>query len=116
MKRPEQPIGTSERSMTMLAEFSIYPLQAEHMSKDVAKVVETLESAGLHYHLGPMSTAVEGNWEQVMEAIRRCHQVVALSHDRVVTTIILDDRKNQPHHLAEMISSVERQLGKRAEH
>jgi len=54
----------------MLAEFSIYPLQAEHMSKDVAKVVETLESAGLHYHLGPMSTAVEGNWEQVMEAIR----------------------------------------------
>ena len=51
----------------MLAEFSIYPLQTEHMSKDVAKVIETLESAGVHYHLGPMSTAVEGHWEQVME-------------------------------------------------
>jgi uncharacterized protein YqgV (UPF0045/DUF77 family) len=61
----------------MLAEFSINPLQTEHMSKDVAKFIDTLESTGLHFHLGPMSTAVEGNWEQVMEAIRRCHQVVA---------------------------------------
>jgi len=100
----------------MLAEFSIYPLQTEHMSKDVAKVIETLESAGVHYHLGPMSTAVEGNWEQVMEAIRRCHQVVGLTHDRVVTTIIIDDRKTQSHHLAEMIASVEQQLGRRAKH
>ena len=100
----------------MLAEFSIYPLQTEHMSKDVAKVIETLESTEVHYHLGPMSTAVEGNWEQVMEAIRRCHQVLALSHDRVVTTITIDDRKNQPHHLAEMVASVEKQLGRRAEH
>ena len=100
----------------MLAEFSIYPLQTEHMSKDVAKVIETLESTEVHYHLGPMSTAVEGNWEQVMEAIRRCHRVVALSHDRVITTITIDDRNNQPHHLAEMISSVEKKLGRRAEH
>jgi uncharacterized protein (TIGR00106 family) len=100
----------------MLAEFSIYPMQTEHLSRDVAKVIETLEGMGLNYHLGPMSTAVEGDWEQVLEAVRRCHQVVALSHDRVLTTIVIDDRKNQPHHLAEMISSVERQLGHRARH
>ena len=96
----------------MLAEFSIYPLQTEHMSMDVAKVIEALESAGVHYHLGPMSTAVEGNWEQVMEAIRRCHQVVALNHDRVVTTIMIDDRKTRPHSLAEMVTSVEQHLGR----
>jgi hypothetical protein len=34
----------------MLAEFSIIPLDAEHMSKDVAKVIETLENTGLQYH------------------------------------------------------------------
>jgi uncharacterized protein (TIGR00106 family) len=105
-----------EKGARQCAEFSIYPLQTEHMSKDVAKVIETLEGAGLHYHLGPMSTAVEWNWEQVMEAIRRCHQVVALSHDRVINTIVIDDRKNQPHHLAEMVASVEQRLGRRAEH
>jgi uncharacterized protein YqgV (UPF0045/DUF77 family) len=63
-----------------------------------------------------MSTAVKGNWEQVMEAIHRCHQVLALTHDRVVTTITIDDRKNQPHHLAEMIASVKQQLGRSAQH
>lgn len=95
----------------MLAEFSINPMQTEHMSKDVAQVIETLESAGLTYHLGPMSTAVEGGWDEVIAAIRRCHQAAVQKHDRVITTIVIDDRKNQPHHLAEMISSVERQLG-----
>jgi uncharacterized protein (TIGR00106 family) len=100
----------------MLAEFSICPLQTEHMSKDVAKVIETLESAGVQYHLGPMSTAVEGSWDQVMEAIRRCHQVVALSHGRVITTIMIDDRKNQPHHLADMVASVEQQMATPSRH
>jgi len=100
----------------MLAEFSIYPMRTEHMSKDVAKVVATLESTGLDYHLGPLSTAVEGSWENVLAAIQRCHQAVARDHDRVITTIVIDDRKSQPHHLAEMISSVEQQLGRRAKH
>lgn len=100
----------------MLAQFSIYPLQTQHLSKDVAKVIETLEGTGLPYHLGPLSTAVEGNWEQVLEAIRRCHQVVARNHDRVLTTITIDDRKDQPHHLAEMIASVEHQLGHTVKH
>lgn len=100
----------------MLAEFSINPLQTEHMSKDVAKVIETLESAGLTYHLGPMSTAVEGNWEDVMAAIQRCHQAVAQNHPRVITTIVIDDRKTQPHHLAEMISTVEQRLGHKVRH
>lgn len=100
----------------MLAEFSIYPMATEHMSRDVAKVIETLESTGLTYHLGPMGTTVEGNWDQVMTAIQRCHHVVALNHDRVVTTIVIDDRKNQPHRLAEMISSVEQKLGHKVKH
>jgi len=33
----------------MLAEFSIYPMRTEHMSRDVAKVIETLEGMGLKY-------------------------------------------------------------------
>jgi len=97
----------------MLADFSIYPLQTEHMSKDVARVIETLESTGLNYHLGPMSTAVEGTWEQVLAAVQRCHQAVAQNHDRVITTIVIDDRKTKPHHLSEMITRVEEELGRR---
>jgi uncharacterized protein (TIGR00106 family) len=99
--------------MAMLAEFSIYPLQTEHLSKDVAKVIETLENTGLDYRLGPMSTAVEGDWNQVLAAIRRCHEAVTQNHDRVITTIVIDDRKTKPHHLSEMITRVEEELARR---
>ena len=97
----------------MLAEFGIHPMQTEHLTKDVAKVIETLQSTSLAYKLGPMSTAVEGSCEQVLAAIQRCHQAVAKEHARVITTIAIDDRKNQPHHLGEMITSVEQYLGSR---
>jgi uncharacterized protein (TIGR00106 family) len=100
----------------MLVQFSIYPMQADHLSKDIARVIETLEATGLDYRLGPMSTAVEGNWDQVLAAIRRCHEAVAQNHDRVITTIVIDDRKHQPHHLAEMVASVEQQLGRQVKH
>ena len=43
----------------MLAEFSIYPLGGtRHLSKDIAQVVQTLGETGLHFELGPLSTAV----------------------------------------------------------
>ena len=95
----------------MLAEFTIYPTDETHLSKDVAKMIEILEELGLDYRLGPMATAVEGNWEQIMSAIHRCHLEVAGHHGRVITTITIDDRKNQPHHLDDMVAAVERQLG-----
>jgi uncharacterized protein (TIGR00106 family) len=100
----------------MLAEFSINPMNTEHMSKDVARVIETLRATGLDYRLGPMGTCVEGGLEQVLAAIRRCHEAVAANHERVITTIVIDDRKHQPHHLSDMVSSVEQQVGSPVAH
>jgi uncharacterized protein (TIGR00106 family) len=96
----------------MLAEFSLNPMNTEHRSRDVARVIETLQATGLEYRLGPMGTCVEGDLEQVLTAIRRCHQAVASNHERVLTTIVIDDRKNQPHHLRDMVTGVGQQLGR----
>lgn len=96
----------------MLAEFTIYPTDDTHISEDLAKVVEILEDCGVRYQLGPMGTAIEGEWEQVMAAVRQCHEATTASHDRVVTTITIDDRKHHPHHLNEMVAAVERHLGR----
>jgi uncharacterized protein (TIGR00106 family) len=95
----------------MLAEFTIYPTECSHMSRDVAKVIEILETASVEYRLGPLATAVEGDWDQVMSAIHSCHRAMLQQHPRVITTITIDDRKDQPHHLDEMVSVVEKQLG-----
>ena len=93
----------------MIAEFSIYPMNAER--PDVAQVIETLRATGLNYRLGPMGTCLEGDGEDVLAAVRRCHETVAANHDRVITTIVIDDRKNRPHHLGDMVTSVEQRLG-----
>ncbi|MGE5191479.1 MAG: MTH1187 family thiamine-binding protein [Deltaproteobacteria bacterium] len=100
----------------MLVEFSINPMERPHMSKDVARVLETLEQSGFEYRIGPMSTCIEGRWEDVMAVIHRCHSMLAEGHPRVLTTITIDDRKERPHHLKEVVPAVERQLGHAAQH
>jgi uncharacterized protein (TIGR00106 family) len=95
----------------MLVQFNIYPTDETHMSRDVAQMVRILEQSEVDYRLGPMATAVEGSWDQVMSAIRKCHEAIREHHSRVITTVTIDDRKKQPHHLDEMVSVVEAHLG-----
>jgi uncharacterized protein (TIGR00106 family) len=61
----------------VLAEFAIYPLGEEHLAAAVARAVEVLRDSGLAYRVGPMSTCVEGDWDRVLAAIRRCHDAAA---------------------------------------
>jgi uncharacterized protein (TIGR00106 family) len=103
---PMQP----EQETPMIAEFSINPMDSTHISKDLAFLVEILEESGLSYRIGPMGTCVEGGWERVMGVVRQCHQAMAARHERVVTNILIDDRKDRPHKLADMVKSVEEHL------
>jgi Ala-tRNA(Pro) deacylase len=56
-------VADAERSRIVLAEFSINPMNTEHMSRDVARVLEVLQATGLEYRLGPMGTCVEDGRE-----------------------------------------------------
>ena len=92
----------------MLAEFSIYPLDDAHLSKDIARVVDLLDNSGLNYRLGPTSTSIEGDWDDVLGVIRQCHQIVAdAGHSRVVTNIMVDDRRDGGHSLQAAVARVE---------
>jgi uncharacterized protein (TIGR00106 family) len=91
----------------MLVEFSIVPVGANHMSEELARVAEVLARDGIRHQLGPMSTCVQGDWDHVMAVIRRCHDLVATRHERVITIITLDDRQTDSHPLAEMVRRVE---------
>ncbi len=52
----------------------------------------------------------------MLAAIRSCPEVVVWNPDRSIITVVIDDRKHQPHHLADMIASVEQQLGRQVRH
>ncbi len=98
----------------MLVEFSVVPCgKGEGISEDVAKVIETIEQSGLPYKLNPMGTVVEGEWDEVMGLIKKCHDTVLDGAGRVVTRIAIDDRPGRPaDRITEKIKSVEKHLGR----
>lgn len=96
----------------MLAELSIYPLDGEHFSQDVAKVVHVLEQAGVQYRVGPMSTSIEGELDQILDIVKQCHYAVAEGgRSRVVTQLTIDDHKHESYSLSDAVARVEQQLG-----
>lgn len=97
----------------MLAEFSVVPVGiGESIGEQIAKVLKIVDESGLPYRANPMGTVVEGEWDQVMDLIKRCRQEVLKDSPRVVTTISVDDRTGKPNRITEKLKSVERRLGK----
>lgn len=88
----------------MLASFSVVPLGAGEGVKEII--------SGLSYQLGPMHTVVEGEPEQVLEVILRCHRRVLELAPRVLTNITLDDRKGATGRLRGKVRDVEQILEK----
>jgi uncharacterized protein (TIGR00106 family) len=97
----------------MLAEFSIMPIGVGSSIGDrLAEVLKIVDSSGLPYKVNPMGTVVEGEWDDIMKLIRKCHKTVMKTGDRVVTTVSIDDRKGKPNRIDEKIKSIERRIGK----
>jgi uncharacterized protein (TIGR00106 family) len=95
----------------IVCEFSIVPLGAgESLSRHVAECVRIVKESGLPYQLTPMGTILEGEWDEVMEVIARCHRAMRARFRRVLTTIRIDDREAPPGRLAAKVRSVEEKL------
>lgn len=98
----------------MLAEFSIVPIGTGSSIGDrLAEVLRIVDGSGLPYKVNPMGTVVEGEWEEVMRLIRKCHRAVMQRGERALTTISIDDRKGRPERIEAKVRSVEKRLGKK---
>jgi uncharacterized protein YqgV (UPF0045/DUF77 family) len=58
-----------------------------------------------------MFTNVEGDWDEVMDLIRRCVETVAESAPRVSVVLKLDYRPGASGELERKVAAVEQQLG-----
>jgi len=95
----------------MLVEFSVVPLgKGESVSEYVAECVKIVRESGVRYLLTPMATLLEGEMQEVMDVIMKCHAKVMERCDRVITTIKIDDRKGRMNAMTQKIKSVEEKL------
>ena len=94
--------------MKVLADISIIPIGVgSSLSQYVAACERLLRDAGLNPKLHAFGTEVEGDWDAVLNAVRRCHEVV---HDmgapRVHATLKLSTRTDRDQSLDDKIASV----------
>lgn len=100
--------------MSILVEFSVVPLgQGTSISPLIAKALKVVIERGVPYKANPMGTVLEGEWEEVMAVVRKCHEAVMNESERVITTITIDDRKGKTDRLTKKLESVEQKIGRK---
>lgn len=98
----------------VLAEFSMFPIdKGESVSEYVTRSLEIVDSGGLPYKFGPMGTTVEGEWDEVMDVIRRCFERMRKDCRRIECSIKIDYREGAAGRLEGKVASVERRLGRK---
>lgn len=83
------------------------------VSKYVVACEEVLQKAGLKTKLHAYGTNIEGDWDTVMEAVKKCHEKI---HDmgapRITTTIKLGTRNDRAQTMQDKIDSVTSKMNK----
>lgn len=96
----------------MLFQLTMFPSarETESVSEAVAKVIAMIDKSGLPYKLGPMSTTIEGEWDEVMAVINSARQMLRKDHDRIYISITIDDRKGARNRLEGKVESIMNRL------
>jgi uncharacterized protein (TIGR00106 family) len=94
--------------MRVLADLSVVPLGVGvSLSEYVAACERVLRQAGLDPKLHAFGTEIEGDWDTVLTAVRRCHDVVhEMGAPRVSTTVRLSTRVDRDQTLSDRVKSV----------
>jgi uncharacterized protein (TIGR00106 family) len=98
--------------MKVIVDLCVVPLGVGvSLSKYVAACERVLKEAGLETRLHSYGTNIEGEWDEVFAAIKRCHETV---HDmgtpRITTTIKLGTRTDRDQTMDAKLRSVEEKL------
>lgn len=97
----------------MLVELTMTPLgRGTHLGQDLAVALTLIDESGLPYCLTPTGTCIEGEWDEVMTLVKRCHDRMRASSTRVLTTVRIDDESGVTRKLSENIKSVESYAGR----
>jgi uncharacterized protein (TIGR00106 family) len=97
----------------MLIELSITPLgRGTHLSKDLGEILKIVDDSGIRYSLTPFGTCLEGEWDELMEVIKHCHDQARSVSKHVMTTIRIEDEEGVNDKLIENVASVERAAGR----
>ena len=100
--------------MKVIADLCVVPIGVGlSVSKYVTACERVLTEAGLKTRLHAYGTNIEGEWDAVFAAIKRCHETVhQMGAPRISTTLRVGTRTDRDQTMDDKLRSVEEKLGR----
>lgn len=98
--------------MKVLLDLCVVPLGVGvSVSEYIAACQRVFKDAGLKHEMHMYGTNIEGEWDDVMAAVKKCHEVVhQMGAPRISTSIRLGTRIDRNQSMEDKIKSVEQKL------
>ncbi len=98
--------------MHVIADVCIIPLGiGVSVSREVAVCERVFTEAGLHTRLHAYGTNVEGEWDAVFAAVKRCHEALhEMGVPRISTSMRFGTRTDRAQTMDDKVRSVEEKL------
>ena len=98
--------------MKVIADVTVVPIGVGlSLSSYVAACERVFTEAGLDTHLHAYGTNVEGEWDVVFEAIKRCHEILhEMGAPRISSTVKVGTRIDREQTMDDKVSSVQSKL------
>ncbi len=98
--------------MKIIVDFCVIPLGVGvSLSPYIAECQKILARLGLKHELHAYGTNIEGEWEPVMDAIKRCHvRLHEMGAPRISTSLKIGSRMDTEQSLESKVKSVTEKL------
>jgi uncharacterized protein (TIGR00106 family) len=100
--------------MNVLLDLCVVPIGVGvSVSEYIAACERVIVEAGLKHEMHMYGTNIEGEWDQVMSVVKKCHEVVhEMGAPRISTTIRLGTRTDKNQTMEDKIKSVRTKISK----
>lgn len=98
--------------MKVLIDLCVVPLgNGVSVSRYIAVCEKIISDAGLKSNLHANGTNIEGDWDDVFAAVKRCHEVIhEMDAPRIFTSLRINTRIDREQTLQDKIDSVNSKL------
>jgi uncharacterized protein (TIGR00106 family) len=98
--------------MKAIVELGVVPIGVGvSLSKYIAACENILKEAGLEHQLHSYGTNIEGEWDDVFAAVKKCHETIhEMGAPRIFTVLKVGTRTDREQSMGDKIKSVQSKL------
>jgi uncharacterized protein (TIGR00106 family) len=98
--------------MKVIADLCLVPLGVGvSVSEYIVACEQVIQEAGLEFRLHAYGTNIEGEWDEVFQVIRRCHEKVhEMGAPRIHSTLRFGTRVDRDQSMEDKVRSVQEKL------